>query len=264
MAVILPLIIPAAAAGITLAYASILDIKDRRVPFRTWYPMLVAGLPFTGIFYGLLFFGGDEISLFYFLMLTLLFSLIFYLFARFRLFGGADAWALIFISCLVPTFPLVPLLGVPPTGFFPFSVMVNAVVLNLVTPVGIFLYNIRQGNFAPLSAMFLGFPVDGERIGESSGFVMEDIVLQGDRLERRFIGVGESLRGMVTGQGRVYTLALRRNPDAYRTELELYRRAGKVWISYGVPFIVPITAGFFTALLCGDIIFSLLAVLMGG
>jgi preflagellin peptidase FlaK len=62
----------------------------------------------------------------------------------------------------------------------------------------------------------------------------------------------------------VYTLAMRRNPDAFTRELDLYRKAGRVWISYGVPFIVPITAGFITALLFGDIIFYLLTLLMGG
>ncbi len=261
---IVPLIIPAITAGVTLCYASILDVRDRRVPFRTWYPMLLAGLPFTVFFYGLLVLGNDLPSLLYFLALTLLFSLVFYLFARFGLFGGADAWALIFIACLLPTFPFVPLLGLPPLGFFPFSVMVNAVLLNLVTPVAIFLYNVKQGNRGPIASMFLGFPVDGKRISESSGFVMEEITEEEGRLRRRFIGIGESLRGMLTGQGRVYTLALRRNPEAYAAELELFKKAGKVWISYGVPFIVPITAGFFTALIFGDIIFSLMTVLMGG
>ena len=38
--IIIPLIIGALAVVITLCYASILDIKDRRVPFITWVPML--------------------------------------------------------------------------------------------------------------------------------------------------------------------------------------------------------------------------------
>jgi preflagellin peptidase FlaK len=62
----------------------------------------------------------------------------------------------------------------------------------------------------------------------------------------------------------VYTLAMRRNPEEYTKEMDLYRKAVKVWISYGVPFIVPITAGFITALLFGDIIFYSLTLLMGG
>jgi preflagellin peptidase FlaK len=258
------LIIPALAAGATLGYASVLDVRERRVPFRTWYPMLVIGVPFTALFYGLLVFQEDPGIAFSFLALTLIFSFIFYLFARFGLFGGADAWALIFIAILIPAFPFIPLLGLPPLAFFPFSVLINAVVLNLFVPLGIFAFNVKNGSSAPFPYTFLGFPVEGERIGESHGFVMEEITEDESGLHRRFIGIGESLRGMASGEGRIYTLDIRRNPEKYSRELELFRRAGKVWISYGVPFIVPITAGFFCALLVGDIIFYLLSVLIGG
>jgi preflagellin peptidase FlaK len=262
--VIPSLIIPVIAAGVTLCYASVLDLKERRVPFRTWYPMLAAGLPFTAFFYVLLIAEGDLRAPLFFIVLTLLFSSIFYLFARFGLFGGADAWALIFLAVLIPAFPVIPLSGVPPLAYFPFSVLVNAVLLNLVTPLGIFIFNKREGNAAPFPYDFLGFPVDGDRITESYGFVMEDITEEEGKIHRRFLGIGESLRGMAGGGSRVYTVAMRRDPLAYSRERELYRKAGKVWISYGVPFIVPITAGFFTALLFGDILFYLLSLLMGG
>jgi hypothetical protein len=53
-------------------------------------------------------------------------------------------------------------------------------------------------------------------------------------------------------------------PEEYMKERDLYRKAGKVWISYGVPFIVPITAGLLSALLFGDFIFGLLQVFAGG
>jgi preflagellin peptidase FlaK len=258
------LIIPALAVGATLCYASVLDVRERRVPFKTWYPMLIAGFPFIALFYGTLLQGGNFSLILYFLALTLLFSILFYLFAYFGFFGGADAWALIFIAALIPAFPVIPLLGLPPLGFFPFSVLINAVLLNLITPVGIYFYNVKQGNHAPFPYRFLGFPVSGDRIAESSGFVLEDIEEEDGQIRRRFIGIGESLRGMSSGKGRVYTLAMRRNPEEYTKEMDLYRKAVKVWISYGVPFIVPITAGFITALLFGDIIFYSLTLLMGG
>jgi len=261
---ILSLIVPVLAVGVTYCYASVLDLRERRVPFRTWYPMLAAGLPFTVLFYLLLIDEGDLRATLFFLILTLFFSFLFYLFARFRLFGGADAWALIFLAALIPAFPVVPLVGVPPLGYFPFSVLVNAVMLNLVTPIGICIYNLKEGNTAPFPYLFLGFPVDGDRISESYGFVMEDITEDEGGIHRRFLGIGESLMDMTGGGSRVYTLAMRREPEAFAQERDLYRKAGKVWISYGVPFIVPITAGFFTALIFGDIIFYLLTLLMGG
>ena len=42
------------------------------------------------------------------------------------------------------------------------------------------------------------------------------------------------------------------------------RRASPVWIAVGVPFIVPLTAGFFATLVVGDTLFYLLSVLRGG
>lgn len=47
--IIIPLVIGALAVIITLCYASWLDILDRRVPFVTWWPMLVVGLPMAGV-----------------------------------------------------------------------------------------------------------------------------------------------------------------------------------------------------------------------
>ena len=42
-----PMVISAGAVLVTLVYASYLDVRDRRVPFVTWYPMLVVGVPAT-------------------------------------------------------------------------------------------------------------------------------------------------------------------------------------------------------------------------
>ncbi|MDD1705703.1 MAG: peptidase A24, partial [Methanoregulaceae archaeon] len=156
-----------------------------------------------------------------------------------------------------------PLLGIPPLAYFPFSVLINAVLLNLVTPAGIYLYNLKQRNAAPFPYMFLGFPVEGKRIHESYGFVMEEIREDDGEIKRRFIGIAEAIRGITTGKGRIYTLDLRRRPEEFVQERVLFEKAGKVWISYGVPFIVPIAAGMISALLFGDIFFGLLQVLYG-
>ena len=45
MELLYPMVISAVAVLATLIYASYLDIKDRRVPFKTWYPMLIVGIP---------------------------------------------------------------------------------------------------------------------------------------------------------------------------------------------------------------------------
>ena len=47
-------------------------------------------------------------------------------------------------------------------------------------------------------------------------------------------------------------------------ELALYKKAGTVWISYAVPFIIPITAGLITAIIFGDFLLAIMTALTGG
>ena len=198
-----------------------------------------------------------------FIILPAIFSLVFYVFGRMHLFGGADAWALIFISFSVPLFPITPLLNTPPLGFLAFSVLINALILNLIAPIAIFVINIVRGNRASLMYMFFGFPVSGERIAESWGFVMEDFEEKDGKVSRKFIGFFDAIRRMLSGEGRVYTKDLREHPEEFTGELDLYKKAGTVWISYAVPFIVPITAGFITAIIFGDFLLAITKVIFG-
>ena len=196
--IVTEMLISSLAVLITLCYASYLDIKDRRVPFRTWYPMLLVGLPAAAYFYITIGLSGRWELVAGYIALCIIFSLMFYLFAVKNLFGGADAWALIFISTCIPFFPISPYFGYPPMGFLPFSVLTNAVLLNLFAPAGIFVMNVARGNRAPLPYMFFGFPVDGKIIQNTFGFVMEDFEETGGSLTRRFVGIRDSLRRQIT------------------------------------------------------------------
>ena len=80
-------------------------------------------------------------------------------------------------------------------------------------------------------------------------------------LQRRFIGVGAAIKDLVSGGKRIYTKSLKEEPKKYQRELALYKKAGTVWISYGVPFLIPITAGLLTALVFGDFFVFLLRLL---
>jgi len=68
---------------------------------------------------------------------------------------------------------------------------------------------------------------------------------------------------MYAGKGRVYTKDLREHPEKFAGELALYRKAGTVWISYAVPFIIPITAGFVSAILFGDFLLAVMTMVIG-
>jgi archaeal preflagellin peptidase FlaK len=198
------------------------------------------------------------------ILLTVVFCGVFYTFGRMHFFGGADAWALIFIAFCIPTFPFTPLLGNPPLLFLAFSVLINALLLNLVAPIGIFVINLLRGNRAPLMYMFFGFPVRGDAIQKEWGFVMEDFEETQGTVSRKFIGFWDSIRRMYAGEGRVYTKELREHPADFSKELALYRKAGTVWISYAVPFIIPITAGLISAILFGDFLFAIMNILIKG
>jgi len=226
-----------------------------------WYFVLIVIILAIAAFY--MIDGGDWGLTGLYISLAAIFCGVFYVFGQMHLFGGADAWALIFIAFCIPTFPITPLLNTPPLGFLSFSVLINALILNLVAPVGIFLINIAKGNRAPLQYMFFGFPVKGDKIQESWGFVMEDFSEKNGRIERKFIGFWDSLRRMRSDDGRIYTKELREHPEEFEKELGDYRKAGTVWISYAVPFIVPITAGLVTAIFFGDFLLAITSALAG-
>ena len=234
-------------------------------PFQQWFrfwhiPLVIAlqGVAWCGLFLAGKGGAGDLL-----LILVALYAELFLAFAAMNLFGGADAIAFICIALFVPVFPLEPVLGYPPLRFLPFSALTNAVILNLVTPLGFFLWNAMKGNRAPFPYTFFGYPVEGKAIEKSYGFVMEDFHEEGGELRRRFIPIGEALGRMVKGKGRIYTKHLREHPERFTRELALYRRAGVVWISYGVPFILPILAGFAVALFGGDLLFAAMSAVAG-
>lgn len=258
-----PLVISAAAIGVTLVYASILDLRSRRVPFRTWYPMIVIGAPCTLWFYAstLATAPSRAIAL---LVLSAIFGAVFLLFGRFGLIGGADAWALAFITLLLPTFPFTPLLGDAILGFFPLPLLVNAGVAALLVPFGLLVWNWRRGIDGPLLARLRGYPVTAAEIseGRAFGFLMEEFSDDGGTLRRRFLTLGESIGAMLRDT-RLYTRELRVEPERFEPELAMIRRASPVWIAVGVPFIVPLTASFFATLIIGDTLFYLLSSLLG-
>lgn len=261
---IIPLAVSAVAVTCTFLYASWRDLRERRVPFPTWYPMLAVTIPMATWFYLSLLAGGMWRLVGYFLILTSIFSIIFYFFAYVNLFGGADAWALIFLCISIPTFPLEPLAGIPPMGFFPFTVLVNSLILNLLTPLAIFSWNAAHGRLGPFPYSFLGYPVPAEDLPQTFGFIMEEIGISEDgSINRRFIRLGEAMRKMVSGKERIYTKDLKNHPSEYAREMEVFKKAGAVWISYGIPFLVPLTAGVISALVFGDILFALVTFAAG-
>lgn len=259
-----PLLVDAAAIGATLVYASVLDLRSRRVPVRTWYPMLVVGAPFTLWFYASRFAESPSVAV-ALLVLSVVFGSAMYLFGRFNLVGGADARAIAYTTLLLPTFPFTPLLGDALPGFFPFPLLFHACIVALfVVPAALLARNWRRGVRGPFGARLQGYPVTADEItdGAAYGFVMEDLSDEDGVLRRRFFSTGETLSAILRGR-RLYTRDLRVEPGEFAAEIALIRRASPVWIAAGIPFIVPLTVGFFVTLIVGDTLFFLISFLLG-
>lgn len=257
------LVVVAAAIGVTLVYASVLDLRSRRVPFRTWYPMVAIGAPFTLWFYASSL-ATDPDRAIALLALSALFAAVFLAFGRLNLIGGADAWALAFIALLLPTFPFTPLLGDVAPGVLAIPLLLNTGIAALLVPFGLLARNRLRGVDGPLGARLRGYPVTVAEItaGDAFGFLMEDLSDDGGDLRRRFLTLGESVLAMLRGT-RLYTRELRVEPEEHADQIALIRRASPVWIAVGVPFIVPLTAGFVATLVIGDTFIFLFSQLLG-
>jgi prepilin signal peptidase PulO-like enzyme (type II secretory pathway) len=91
----------------TLFYTSVLDIKYRKVEFENWYPLMIIGtisLVFQIITQPLVF---TRMSV----IITITVVVVFWLCGYFKLYGGADAWALMLITIFSLTIPFSSMLN---------------------------------------------------------------------------------------------------------------------------------------------------------
>lgn len=236
----LPLALSAFLVLATFLYACWQDLKTRTIYAVTWYPAAVV----CGVL--VIWFWIENFSApwgVYVLCTSVFIALLMVLFTYFGLFGVADGKAMILISLAVPITPfagwIFPSLAV--------SSLVNGAVFALIVPVVFLIRNIVLKNKAPFWLMCSGKPVRGDAITNYFGFVSEDITEENGIISRKFCRAHSSIRALKTQSG-LSIRNLREDPKTYARELSLYAKAGNVWISYGVPFMIPITVGYVFAL----------------
>jgi preflagellin peptidase FlaK len=309
-----------------LGWAAWRDVKVRRVPSRTWYPVVALGavlLVWDAVGHlsrstaaDALFFVRVGVSL-------LLVAPIAYLFWRLGGFGGADAKALIAISVLLPTFPTYFFSGftlpvaVTTLGVFSMTVLTNTVVLAAAYPLGLLVRNLADGEVTFPVALFgrridvSSLPTAHGRLFETpEGFTRSGLDVDALRMYLRWRGTSlaavrsnpewardpgsidethDPTDGAVGEDGDPPTPSVGdgfdpdRDPDdpwgaaaflddiegtAYGTTPEKLRGGldvvtdrEAVWLSPGIPFIVPMFLGTVVAFVYGDIVFGVLGAL---
>ena len=164
------------------------------------------------------------------------------------LYGGADAKALMIAGTLVPIYTMIvvplpgSLTGVLNVLPFAFNVLLDAALLSLAIPIAIGLRNLARGEFR-FPAGFTGYTMP---VGE---------------LPDHYVWLENPMRSGNRASAQVETSEEDRKERA-RIARELSERGvERVWVTPQIPFLVLIAAGTVTALLAGNLILDLLAVL---
>jgi len=233
-----------------LIYSCYSDIKTRRVTNKLWLMMLAGGSFFIAYdiwFYGIYY-------LFYMLISTGLIFIFVYLLFQIGVFGGADAKSLIVLSLFFPSYPDLSLFGydfplnepLPLfSNLFAFGIFENAVLLTIVVPLILAIYNVSKMGLhidKPLYA-FIGYKT---RISELSNKkhirMIEGFEKTNDSIKFYFKRGGLEIDDNVMNE-------LKKMSDN-----DLIK---DVWVTPGLPFMIPITLGFYVSIFYGDLITEL-------
>ncbi|HJJ72255.1 MAG TPA: hypothetical protein O0X95_03765 [Methanocorpusculum sp.] len=236
----LPISISAAVVLLTFIFAAWQDLKTRTVIRATWYPGAVIGGICAVIFWSeFIHVRGAALVLF----ISVIFACLCAAFSFLGMFGKADAKALILLSLTVPVTPFAPYI-------FPslaVSTLINAGVLTLFVPIIFLVYNIIKQNRAPFLLMCSGRPVSGKSVKEQFGFIAENISDENGEIQKRFVSSKDLIFSLKNNPER-NTRHLREEPEKYAERLSLLERCDTVWVTFGIPLLVPLTAGLIPAL----------------
>lgn len=190
--------------------ASVLDLRTRRVANLYWVPFLAFALVLDGV---ALATTGDWLGL----AVALVLCAVFYLFWRFRLFGGADAKGLMVLALLLPAttgaFPIPTVLG---------SLGVASALAGFGLPVVFLAWNLLHGRFV-FPAMLMGVPMDLQRARGAHVWPMQEPT-EGGALRWRY---------------------LRHVGSDVEARFDALQEAGvaKPWVTPKVPFMLPLMVG---------------------
>lgn len=224
--------------GFILFHASYLDIKKREIEEWHWIALSLVGLAYA-VYMSFVLHSIKPllITVTVFMLMFGLALLLFYL----GLFGGGDGKILMGIGALLPS-----LSGREYAfGLFPISVFDNALIISILIPIFILIYNLTRRDFPreynsskvkKIISMFIGYRLKTENLSDK--FYPLEEFKDGDRTIRLFIG------------------NLDFDVAKYKDDLKT-KKIETLWATPGLPFIVPITIGYFIAIFIGDIMLKI-------
>jgi preflagellin peptidase FlaK len=224
-----------AIGAVVLCYASYTDVKTRTAENYLWAIMGGAGVLLLALQF---FLFPGTIAYFDLIFIPIMIGLVYLLYHLRLIFGGADAKALMAIAVLVPFWPkFTPLPSIMP---FSLSVLTNALLVFILIPLGLFIYNVSHGD-VKFPHAFLG------------------VLMPIEKAQRKFVWPMQYLE-----KGRVKNRYFPTEGSA-SADLRLLRAYGlrKVWVTPKLPFMIPICAGFVLSFIAGDILFWIIASIMG-
>ncbi|MDD1767922.1 MAG: hypothetical protein LUQ27_05095 [Methanomassiliicoccales archaeon] len=175
-------------------------------------------------------------------LMTILFMFVFIiLLYQFNIIkGGADAKALLALSILFPSYPIIdslPLISIPvhvPQYAFPFSLLIlfNAALLTIIVPIGMFFYNLAKGS-RKLPVMFFGYKLTVSEARKKFVWPLEYLVE-----DRRKVTI------------------IPKTMDSYEGVYDELEKSGAdtIWVTPKIPFLIPITISILFSSIVGNLI----------
>ena len=222
------------AVGVSvLFYASYTDIKTRTAPNFLW--LIMGGLGAVFLIVQYLFVGIPNI--WYLAFIPIMIGLMYLLFMIGLMFGGADAKALMAIAILTPLWPVVGDAPLYPS-LMPFSwiVFVNSLLLFLIIPISLLIYNVVKKN-RKFPHMLLGYPMLLEKARKVFVWPLERVV-----------------------EGKLKIVYRPLDDD----EVDVFEgfddlKMDRIWVTPKIPFMLPLLFGFILSFILGDLLSLLLS-----
>ena len=153
--------------------------------------------------------------------------------------GGADVKAIMTIGLVAPFTISInedPMMAFETRGFpYPFVIFMNSLLLYLLIPIGLALYNLVRGNYGiqkPYFQIFFGTKMPIKDARESFVWPMQQVI--GDK---------------------VVMVAFVKHKSDSESEWDKLEEKGitNPWITFKIPYIIPLTLAFFVSALFGDL-----------